>query len=394
VWHTVKETHYDSTLGGLDWQGIYKALRPRMESAMTSDEARSVIEEMLSHLNQSHFILIPGDYFQGESTDAKLMTVAGVCGFAVRLLHGRIIVASIRPESPAYAKGVRAGWEVVRIKDQPVEELIDREAKTFGGRSRFAFEVVSTVSSELAGPPGDSVSVLFCDGENRERELAITFMKRPGHCEPAVGSIPPSIIDFEARRLAGDIGYIRFNGFAQPVYLMQSFNAAMDSFLACRGVIIDLRGNSGGIGGIALGMAGWFVREKGRSLATLQSRERTRNVTVLPRGNAYGGPLAVLIDECAVSAAEFLAGGLQDIGRARLFGDRTAGFSGQGDLLKLPNGDVFIHTISRHLRADGTDVEGSGIKPDVEARPTRESLLTGKDAALDTAAAWLRGGGR
>jgi C-terminal processing protease CtpA/Prc len=52
---------------------------------------------------------------------------------------------------------------------------------------------------------------------------------------------------------------------------------------------------------------------------------------------------------------------------------------------------MLMHMTARHVRADGTDVEGNGIGPDVEARPTRESLFEGKDAALDAALEWLRG---
>jgi carboxyl-terminal processing protease len=165
----------------------------------------------------------------------------------------------------------------------------------------------------------------------------------------------------------------------------------MDTLRAADGVILDLRGNSGGIGGIAVSMAGWFVAEKGKVLATIASRDRADRIPVVPRSKTYAGPLVVLVDGLSASAAEFLAGGLQDLGRARLFGARTAGFSGRGELLELPNGDIFMHMTAQHLRADGTDVEGNGIAPDGAAPHTRASQLTGKDAALEAALEWLKG---
>jgi carboxyl-terminal processing protease len=381
VWKTVKETYHDSTLAGLDWQGIRDRLRPRMESAASSEEARSVIGEMLAPLNQSHFMIIPREYFQGERTDSAL-SGNGVCGFDVRLVDGRVLVTSVRDDSPAFAVGVRPGWEVVRIDAVPVQETMDEIAALYKGRSRFEFELIHTLYSSLSGEIGDGGPVLFRDGENRER---------PGRYIPAYGNLGPAFVDFEAKKLAGDIGYIGFNGFAGVAYLSPAFNGAMDSLRSAKGVIVDLRGNAGGIGGIALAMAGWFVAEKGRSLATIASRDRADRILVVPRSKTYSGPLAVLVDGLTASAAEFLSGGLQDLGRARLFGGRTAGFSGQGSLLKLPNGDIFMHMTAQHVRADGTDVEGNGVEPDVEARPTRESLLEGRDAALDAALEWLRG---
>jgi carboxyl-terminal processing protease len=389
VWKTVKETHYDSTLGGLDWQGIYDKLRPRMDSASTRDEARSIIDEMLVPLGQSHFLIIPGEYYRDEETDT-LLAGYGECGFDIRLIDGKIIVTSVMKESPAFAAGVRAGWEVVRINAVPVTETMRRIERLYKGKSRFEFELVHAISSSLTGVVGESGPVQFRDGRDRTRKLTIALTNKRGHYMPAVGSIPPSIIDFEAMKLGGTVGYIRFNAFAQPAYLMQMFNAAIDSFRTCDGLIIDLRGNSGGMGAIAVGMTGWFVTEKGKSLATLVSRDRTDRISAIPRATTYAGPLAVLIDGCAVSAAEFMAGGLKDIGRARLFGTRTAGFSGRGDLTKLPNGDIFLHAVSQHLRADGVDVEGNGIEPDVEMRLTRKSLLEGRDVVLEAALGWLR----
>jgi carboxyl-terminal processing protease len=388
VWNTVKTTHYDSTLGGLDWQRVYDELRPRMDSAKTSGEARSIIEAMLAPLNQSHFLILSEEYYQGERTDTALANF-GVCGFDIRLIGGSVVVTSVMKDSPAYAMGVRPGWEVVRINNVPVTKTMDELAGPYRGKTRFEFELIHTLYNSLSGEIGDSGPVLFRDEENRERKLEIVLVKPPGRYVPAYGNLSPAFVDFEARETVGGVGYIRFNGFAGAVILMSSFSGAMDSLRSGKGLILDLRGNSGGIGSIALAMADWFVREKGKSLATIASRDRRDWIIVTPRAVTYGGPLAVLIDGLTASAAEFLAGGLQDLGRARLFGTRTAGFSQRGDILRLPDGDIFMHATAQHLRANGDDVEGRGIEPDVEVRSTRKSLLEGRDAALEAALEWF-----
>ena len=96
-----------------------------------------------------------------------------------------------------------------------------------------------------------------------------------------------------------------------PTFTMGEFNKAMTSFQDCRGVVLDLRGNGGGIGGMAPGLAGWFVQENNQSLGEMMTRDSHVNLLVRPRLNAYRGPLAVLVDGLSASTSEFLAAGLQ-----------------------------------------------------------------------------------
>jgi len=111
---------------------------------------------------------------------------------------------------------------------------------------------------------------------------------------------------------------------------------------------------------------------------------------VNPRLGAYAGPVAVLVDGLSVSCAEALAGGLQDLGRARLFGTRTAGMALQSAIERLPNGDVFQYVFASYRSAKGRLLEGNGVTPDVEAPPTRAALLRGEDAALQAALDWIQ----
>src|SRR6185312_12107193 len=78
------------------------------------------------------------------------------------------------------------------------------------------------------------------------------------------GNLPESRLVFESRALAGGAGYIRFNEFLDPVTVMPKFEAAMKEFAKAPGVILDLRGNPGGIGIMAMGIAGFFVGENGQ----------------------------------------------------------------------------------------------------------------------------------
>jgi carboxyl-terminal processing protease len=81
---------------------------------------------------------------------------------------------------------------------------------------------------------------------------------------------------------------------------------------------------------------------------------------------------------------------LQDLGRARIFGTRTAGAALPSIVVKLPNGDGFQYAFANYISADGEALEGAGVEPDQPAPPSRDALLNGGDPALDAALEWIR----
>jgi carboxyl-terminal processing protease len=97
----------------------------------------------------------------------------------------------------------------------------------------------------------------------------------------------------------------------------------------------------------------------------------------------------VLVDACSASTSEILAGGLQDLGRARIFGTRTAGAALPSVFERLPNGDGFQFAIANYVSKGGAPLEGRGVQPDETIRPTRAQLLAGTDPVMDRALAWI-----
>jgi carboxyl-terminal processing protease len=85
------------------------------------------------------------------------------------------------------------------------------------------------------------------------------------------------------------------------------------------------------------------------------------------------------------------AGGLQDLGRARVFGETSAGMALPAQAIELPNGDVLMHAVADFVTSKGTRMEGRGVIPDEVAVPTRAELLAGNDAALLAATNWISG---
>jgi carboxyl-terminal processing protease len=156
----------------------------------------------------------------------------------------------------------------------------------------------------------------------------------------------------------------------------------------CTGFVLDLRGNMGGLVALVPAVAAWFVAEH-RTLGTVKSPMAAMKLVVSPRAEAFSGRLAVLVDPLTVSSAEFLAAGLKDIGRARLFGETTQGAALPSSVEMLPDGDRFQFATADYVSAAGAAVEGAGVTPHEAVRLTRNAVLTGHDPALEAALAWL-----
>jgi carboxyl-terminal processing protease len=99
--------------------------------------------------------------------------------------------------------------------------------------------------------------------------------------------------------------------------------------------------------------------------------------------------LAILVDGTSASTSEIMAEGLKDLGRARIFGTRTAAAALPSVFERLPNGDGFQYAIANYVSQGGEPLEGLGVTPDVETPLTRQALLAGQDPALDAAVAWI-----
>jgi carboxyl-terminal processing protease len=199
------------------------------------------------------------------------------------------------------------------------------------------------------------------------------------------------------RRIVGDdrcVGIIRFNIWMTA--LADDFDRAVDALRDCRGIVVDLRGNPGGLGFMVAGIGGHFL-DSTASLGTMRTRSGELRFVVNPRRattrgepvKPYAGPLAILIDPLTGSTSEVFAAGMQGVGRARIFGETSAGQALPAMATRLPTGDVLLHVTADLVGPDGRRIEGRGVVPDEAARLRREDLLAGRDPPLDAALRWI-----
>ena len=385
VWTTIHDKHWEEQPGGLDWQAVRDELRPRVEQAATMSEARGPIVEMIERLGQSHFAIIPGHLYeelQGERG-------SGTTGIVARVIDGRAIVLSVDEDSPAADAGVRPGWVILRVDKEPLEPRIAELSREFDDSLYLDLVLASSVMGRLNGPVGEPSKVQFLDGRGRKVKRKLTRVEQPGNLV-TMGFMPPLRVWIDHRKIEGDLGYITFNMFIDPGRLMPEFNAAMQEFLEADGLVIDLRGNPGGIMPMAMGMAGWLIDEKNHYLGTMYTKNEELKIVVFPRPETYDGPVAILVDGLSGSCSEIFAGGLQDLGRARVFGSRTVGAVLPSAIEKLPNGDGFQYAFANYVSQGGEGLEGRGVIPDEAVTPTREALLEDRDEVLEAAITWIR----
>ena len=287
-------------------------------------------------------------------------------GIEVAEQDSRIVVVTPIEGSPADRAGVRAADVLLEIDGQPVE----------AGRLDEAIE-------RMRGFVGSTVRLV---------------VGRAGEPEPLQFELERSDVHVRTVRsepLPGRYGYVRITQFndATPGDLgLQLSELQADAPLA--GLVLDLRGNPGGVLESAVRVAddflasGVIVRAEGRT-ADARFEMRATDGDLLQRA-----PLVVLIDRGSASGAEIVAGALRDHGRATLMGERTFGKGSVQTVMPLRDGQALKLTTSRYFTPSGASIHDRGIEPDVSlarlAQPVPALRPARQDPAVQAALQYLR----
>jgi carboxyl-terminal processing protease len=395
VWTTIRDQHWDKTLNGVDWNAARDELRPKVAAAKTDGEARAAMNDLINRLKQSHFGIIPAEAYArledlpGRKEGKNSSAAQGSSGLHVRVVDGEAIVTEVEPGSPGEKAGVKAGWIVESAGKFDVSDALDRVNEAYSVSNLLGAYRMMAVQEMLSGDAGETKTATFRDGDNRKVKKEIVLAPPQG--KPAkFGNLPTFYLRTTTKEAAPKIGYIAFNAFFDPPTVSTAFREAVEQFKDADGFIIDLRGNPGGIGFMANGMAGSLINQSGTKLGTMTTRDSTVNFIINPQATVFEGPVAVLIDEGSMSTSEIMAGGLKDLGRARIFGLQSPGAALPSRIEKLPNGDGFQYAFANYVSAKGDVLEGKGVAPDVAVKPDRKALLAGRDAVVDAAVEWIK----
>jgi carboxyl-terminal processing protease len=260
--------------------------------------------------------------------------------------------------------------------------------------------------AEAAGLlPGDEI--LAIDGESSSGLTAVDAVRRvrgeanttvkltvarpglPGTKDYDVVRASIHIPQLEARRI-DDVAYLLIRGFPTSS-LYDEVSSQIQSFAAAgaSGMVLDLRGNSGGRLDVGTKIAGLFLPE-GSPLYQEKTRRGREDTQVTTSTQIWARPLAVLIDDGTASMGEILAAALQEDLKVPLFGTQTAGAVAGSVIVPLRDGSALQITTLRIDSPNGRILNGIGVAPDV-VFPMQAGLAgSGPDAALDAALTYVR----
>ena len=310
------------------------------ETITANDIEYTAINGMLTQLDPHSIILPPKEFNEFKiGTTGKF----GGLGMVVGLREGILTVISPIEGTPAARAGMKAGDKIIEID----------------GESTINMNLTESVG-KLRGDPGTQV-VLSVMTEKAAQSKQVT-LKREIIAIPTV----------ESASLDNDLGYIKIRNFQDDT--SQCLNEHMKRLKTAphkiKGLIIDLRNNSGGLLDQAIEVADKFL-EKGPIVVTVGPSGHPREIQEARKTDTDEEPypIAVLVDAGSASGAEIVAGALKENNRAVIIGDRSFGKGSVQQLIELMDGSALKLTIAKYLTPLFTDIQSVGITPDIKLNP-------------------------
>ncbi len=361
IWQTINDKFWDPAFGGHDWKAIRAAYLPQVKTVRTDKEFYDLMDKMLGLLKTSHMGVIRPD------TIAKYRQVPAITGIGFREIEGQVVITHVIDNSSAAEAGLKPGFVVTKIDGDAINKFSDAEKK-------------------IEGLPNTSLKLSYLDEKDQAHDVVLE--RRPFSDENKSHLIGFDFYAlFESKRLAGNVGYIYFSNFL--AFLKPRITAAVESMHDAPGIIIDLRGNSGGDDSVGIAMAS-LLFEKETKLMRIRTRKgETEDYKAKGAKDAFTGKVVILLDAQSRSASEEFSAGMQESGRAIVIGQTSAGADMDGDLEKLPDGSILFYAHGQPSTPKGRIIDGNGVKPDIEVALTRAGLLTGHDAQIDAAIQYI-----
>jgi carboxyl-terminal processing protease len=379
VWSTINQSYWDKSFHGKDWQAIRAKYAPLVASTHTNKSFHELMNRMVGELGRSHMRVVPPHLVLDPSMSIEERRKRGTIGIDMRMVGAELLVTRIDAD---YQDGklLKVGDAIDSIDGKtPTELWRDMRAEGDGLRFRDTEGVVRAVRRAFSGQIDQPVVLTVRDGTS-DRARTVSVSRRPARVDQA--------LEFESKQLNEKVGYIRFNNFLGD--LTDRVINALKTMSGVSTLVVDLRGNGGGVGDLAPALATLLSDQPG-SLGESRFRYDTRDFSYAAGKNAFTGKLVILVDGFSASTSEVFAGGLQNNGRATIVGQDTVGAVLPSLVSQLPTGGALQFAISDFRLKDQTLLEGRGVKPDVVVAPTKQDIVAGRDTALQRVLAMVPG---
>ena len=346
TWQVVKNEYYDPNFNRQYWIRWKNHYRGKIK---TADDAKVAIETMLASLDDPYSRFLTKEEF----AEQNISIASKISGIGVNIINdsGKIKIISVIENTPAQFADLKINDTILSIDGKKVSGLS-----------------LAEVSNLVKGPVNTFVNIDVL----RNQEL---IKKKIIRKEIAIKTVKSSVDK--------NIGYIQILSFISNS-TPNEFLEALENTDSTEGLIIDIRGNTGGLLPNAVFVTNLFI-PKGKIVSIVGRNNYHYDIMAQDNNVNIEKPVIILVDGASASASEIFSGAMKDYHRAKLIGTKTYGKGMVQKIISMPNETGINLTIAKYLTPKGKDINKQGINPDVILPLKREDIIERKDTQLETA---------
>ena len=328
TWKVISREYYEPSLNNQNWYRWREHYRNKIK---TDEDARVAIDTMIASLNEPYTRFMPKKDFEDLTTSIT----SKIYGIGVNIYSnaGKIEIFNVMPATPADFAQLKQGDIITAVNGKDISGMN-----------------VSDVAAIVRGPENSVVELTIL----RNNKKLTKKIKRK---EIKIKSVKSSVLD-------NHIGYIQILSFMSGT-TPNEFLEALENTKNTDSLILDLRGNTGGLLDNAVFIADMFINN-GTIVDIIYRNGYKKSIKAQDEHLGMQKPVVVLVNGASASASEILSGALKDTHKATLIGRKTFGKGLVQKVVPLPNQTGVNVTIARYLTPNGTDINKLGIKPDIE----------------------------
>ena len=328
TWKVISREYYEPSLNNQNWYRWKDHYRNKIK---TDEDARVAIDTMIASLNEPYTRFMPKKDFEDLTTSIT----SKIYGIGVNIYSnaGKIEVFNVMPATPADFAQLKQGDIITAVNGKDISGMN-----------------VSDVAAIVRGPENSVVELTIL----RNNKKLTKKIKRK---EIKIKSVKSSVLD-------NHIGYIQILSFMSGT-TPNEFLEALENTKNTDSLILDLRGNTGGLLDNAVFIADMFINN-GTIVDIIYRNGYKKSIKAQDEHLGMQKPVVVLVNGASARASEILSGALKDTHKATLVGRKTFGKGLVQKVVPLPNQTGVNVTIARYLTPNGTDINKLGIKPDIE----------------------------
>lgn len=346
VWSEIRDNYYDPTLNHQQWRYWKDHYHGKIK---TDEDVKVAVDSMLASLDDPYSRYMS----KAEYADQNTSINAKITGIGVNIadISGKIQIINVIDGTPAQSVNLQNGDIILNIDGKDAKGLS-----------------ISEVANLVRGPENTFVKLTVL----RDKDKLVKNVMRK---EIKIKSVKSSVDK--------NIGYIQISSFIGST-TPNEFLEALEKTKDTEGLIIDLRGNTGGLLPNAIFIANLFI-PKGKLVSIVGRNGYRYDIQAQDTEFGIDKPVVVLVDGASASASEILSGALKDYHKAKLVGTRTYGKGMVQKIIPMPNETGLNLTVAKYLTPSGVDINKKGIKPDVEVQFTAKDIKNRHDVQLSEA---------